>query len=51
MMIGMILIGLQKAFETIDHDMLLQKLDAIGFSKHMSIGLHLTSPTDLFWLI
>ena len=31
---GIILIDLQKAFYTIDHDVLLQKLYAIGFSKH-----------------
>ena len=30
----MIQIDLQKAFGTIDHDVLLQKLYAIGFSKH-----------------
>ena len=30
----MILIDLQKAFDTIDHDILLQNLYAIGFSKH-----------------
>ena len=34
MVIGMILIDLQKAFATIDHDVLLQKLYAVGFSKH-----------------
>ena len=33
-MTGMILIDLQKAFDTIDHDLILQKLYAIGFSKH-----------------
>ena len=34
MMTGMNLIDLQKDFDTIDHDVLLQKLYAIGFSKH-----------------
>ena len=33
MMTGMIIIDLQKAFNTIDHDVLLQKLYAIGFAK------------------
>ena len=33
-MTGMILIDLQKASDTIDHDVLLQKLYAVGFSKH-----------------
>ena len=33
-MTGMILIHLQKAFDTIDYNILLQKVYAIGFSKH-----------------
>ena len=35
MMATLILTDLQKAFDTIDHDLLLQKLYAIGFSKHI----------------
>ena len=33
-MTGMILTYLQKAFDTIDHDVIVQKLYAIGFLKH-----------------
>ena len=33
MMTGMILIDLQKVFDIIDHDMLLQILNTTGFSK------------------
>ena len=43
MMTGMILIDLKKAFDTIDHDLLLQKL--------LLIGLNPIFPTDPFWLI
>ena len=34
LMTGMILIELQKAFDTIDHDILPQNLYVTGFSKH-----------------
>ena len=34
-MTGMIVIDLQRAFDTIDQDVLLQKLYAIGFLKHI----------------
>ena len=37
MMTGMILIDFKKAFGTNDHDLLLQKLYAIGFSKRTVI--------------
>ena len=33
-MTGMILIDLQKALDTVNHDVLLEQLYVIGFSKH-----------------
>ena len=33
-MTGMILVDLQKAFDAIDHDIVLKKLSAVGFSNH-----------------
>ena len=30
---GMILIDLQKAFDTLDHDVLLKKMECVGFKK------------------
>ena len=35
---GMILIDLQKAFDTMNHKVLLQKLEAIGFSQNKVLG-------------
>ena len=37
---GMILIDLQKAFETIDHDILFEKLKGIGFFDNTVNGFH-----------
>ena len=38
---GMILIKLQKAFDTINHDILLKKLNIIGFSDRLLNGFNL----------
>ena len=50
MMIGMIFIDLQKAFDTIDHGIVLQILYAIVFSKHSvnSLTSYLTN-LQLIW--
>ena len=39
---GMILIKLQKAFDTINHDILLKKLNITGFSDRLLNGFNLT---------
>ena len=47
----MILIDLQKAFDTIDHDALWENYTLSVFRNILLIDLYLIYPTDLFWLI
>ena len=47
---GMILIELQKVFETIDHEILLQKFKAIRFSKEIYSGLDTIFLSEYFLL-
>ena len=47
----MILIDLQKAFDTIDHDALWENYTLPVFRNILLIDLYLIYPTDLFWLI
>ena len=51
MMTGMILNYLQKAFDTIDHDVLLQKMYTIDFLKHAVNCFKSYLSSYLFWLI
>ena len=51
MMTGMILIDLQKAFGTIDHDCYCQNYMLLVSQNVLLIGLNLISPTDLLRLI
>ena len=48
LMTGMILIDLQKAFDMIDHDILLKKLNAAGFSNHTISWFKLYLSNQLF---
>ena len=50
LLIGIILIDLQKAFDTIDHEILLQKLKAIKFSES-TIKLFKSYPSERIFLV
>ena len=41
-----ILIDLQKAFDTIDHNILLLKMPSLGFSREVMIGISHTYPVE-----
>ena len=45
---GMILIDLQKAFDTLDHDILLEKMECLGFKKLLLNGLNHIFQTENF---
>ena len=45
-MVGMVLIDLQKAFDTVDHDILLDKLRAIGVSSVSWFESYLSNRTQ-----
>ena len=50
MLSGMILIDLQKAFDTIDHEILLQKFKAIRFSES-SMKWFRSYPSEMIFLV
>ena len=50
LMTDMILIDLQEAFDIIDHDILLQKLYVIGFSKH-TVNWFQSYPFNISFLV
>ena len=45
---GMILADLQKAFDTLDHTVLLQKMACIGLRSHSLNGFNHISQTESF---
>ena len=50
MLTGMILIDLQKAFDTIDHEILLQKLKAIRFLES-TMKWFRSYPSEMIFLV
>ena len=47
---GMILINLQKAFDTINYDNLLRKMASLGFSNHSIMWFQLNFSNWCFWV-
>ena len=45
---GMILVDLRKAFETLDHTVLLQKMECLGFKGSVINGFNRISQTESF---
>ena len=46
----MILVDLKKAFDTLDHTVLLQKMESMGFNSQSLNGFNHISQTEIFLL-